>query len=161
MTKTKGHSLRFARHMLLVALLGGLQGCAALQSLEAPSVSITSLRAVDSDGMVPNFVIGLRVVNPNAIPLPIQGISYSIDLNGTELIRGVGNDFPEIESYGQADLSITASADLLAGVRLIADLLRSQNDTVRYDVEARLDLGGLRPDIRVRDDGSLSLSDLR
>lgn len=124
-------------------------------------VTVTNLRTLPSDTLVPNFEIGLRVINPNSFSLPINGISYGIELQGYELIRGVGNDFPTVEGFGQQDFTITASADLFAGARLIADLLSSDRDTVDYRVEARLNLGGLRPSIRVREDGALSLSALR
>jgi len=137
-----------------------LQGCSTLSGYETPSVSITSVRTAPSAGALPDFVIGLRVINPNRTALPVQGISYAVSLAGNEVIRGVGNDFPVIEAYGQADLTITASANLFAGIRLFSELLRSPQDSVDYDVDARLDLGGLRPTLRVRDRGNLSLSNL-
>lgn len=146
--------------LFLVCCAIGLQACSTLAGYETPSVSITSVRTVRSEGALPDFVIGLRVINPNRNPLPIQGVSYAIRLAGNEIIRGVGNDFPVIEGYGQADLSITASADLFAGIRLFSELLRSPQDNVDYDVDARLDLGGLRPNLRVRDRGNLSLNNL-
>ena len=139
-----------------------LQGCSGLlPSYETPTVSITSMRAVPSQGALPDFEIGLRVINPNRESLRLAGISYTVSLEGNELIKGVGRDFPEIPGYGQEDLMITASANLFAGIRLFSDLLNSPRDTFRYDIEARLDLGGLRPTLNVRDSGSLSLSGSR
>ncbi|MDX1482151.1 MAG: LEA type 2 family protein [Woeseiaceae bacterium] len=114
-----------------------------------------------SNGALPAFDIGLRVTNPNRNALRLQGISYTVSLEGNQVIEGVGRDFPVIEAYGQEDIRITASANLFAGIRLFSDLLRSPRDSVDYTVEARLDLGGLRPSLRVRDEGSLSLSGVR
>lgn len=145
--------------VLLAAAM--LQACSVLPNYEAPIVTVTGLRMLPSEGIAPNFEIGLRIVNPNSFTLPIDGISYAIGIDGKDLIRGVGNDFPTIAGYGQADISISASADLLAGVRLFTDLLRSPRDSVDYNMEARLNLGGLRPSIRVRDEGMLSLNALR
>lgn len=135
-----------------------LHGCSLVPSYEPPTVAITGLRTVPSGRALPDFEIDLRVVNPNRQSLPIEGISYAIKLGGNEIITGVGNDFPTVESYGQQDLTITASANLLAGMRLVADLLQAGRDSVDYDIEARLDLGGLRPTLRVQDAGTLSLS---
>lgn len=142
-------------------VLLALQGCSLMQTLEPPTVAITGLRTVPSGRALPDFEIDLRVVNPNRQSLPIQGISYAISLAGNEIITGVGNDFPTVEAYGQEDLTITASANLLAGIRLVTDLLRAGSDSVDYDIEARLDLGGLRPTLRVSDQGTLSLDSLR
>lgn len=143
-----------------IALLA-LQGCSLMQTWEPPGVTITGLRTVPSGRALPDFEIDLRVVNPNRQSLPIQGISYAISLAGNEIITGVGNDFPTVEAYGQENLTITASANLLAGIRLVTDLLRAGSDSVDYDIEARLDLGGLRPTLRVSDQGTLSLDSLR
>lgn len=144
-----------------LASLAFLSGCAGLSNYQAPSVTITSVRMVPSSGAVPAFDIGLRVTNPNRNALRLQGISYTVSLAGNEVIEGVGRDFPVIEGYGQEDLTITATANLFAGIRLFSELLSSPRDSVDYLVEARLDLGGLRPSLRVRDEGSLSLSAAR
>lgn len=143
--------------ILLIASALLVQACSALPSYETPTVSITSVRAVPAQGALPDLEIGLRVINPNRNSLRLAGISYTVSLEGNELIKGVGRDFPEIPGYGQEDLMITASANLFAGIRLFSDLVNSPRDTVRYDIEARLDLGGLRPTLNVRDSGSLSL----
>lgn len=137
-----------------------LQGCSLMPSYEPPNVTISGLRTVPTGRALPDFEIDLRVINPNRQSLPIEGISYKISLGGNEIITGVGNDFPTVEGYGQQDLTITASANLVAGIRLVTDLLRSGRDSIDYGIEARLDLGGLRPTLRVRDEGVLSLSSL-
>ena len=139
-----------------------LSACSGLlPSYEMPTVNVTSVRAVPSAGALPDFEIGLRVINPNRNALRLEGISYTVSLEGNEVIKGVGRDFPVIEAYGQDDLTITASANLIAGIRLFGELLNSPRDSVRYDLEARLDLGGLRPNLNVRDSGTLSLSGAR
>ena len=50
-----------------------------------------------------------------------------------------------------------STANLVAGARFIADLMRSEKDSVRYELEAKLDVGGLRPTIRVKDAGEIAL----
>lgn len=106
---------------------------------------------------MPAFEIGLRVINPNREPLELVGASYTISLEGRELIKGVASDLPVIEAYGEGEFKLTAAANLLAGARFVADLLRSEKDSFRYELEAKLDVGGLRPTIRVRDAGDIAL----
>ncbi|MDH3339353.1 MAG: LEA type 2 family protein [Gammaproteobacteria bacterium] len=106
---------------------------------------------------MPSFAIGLRVINPNREPLELVGVSYTVSLEGHEIIKGVGNELPVIDAYGEGEFNLTASANLFAGIRLITDLMRNDRDSFRYELEAKLDIGAFRPAIRVRDAGEISL----
>ena len=108
--------------------------------------------------MLPEFEIDLHVVNPNREALKLIGVSYTVSLEGHELIKGVGNDLPVIEGYGEGDITLNASADLFAGMGLIRELMSSHKDTLSYSFEAKLDPGALRPSIRVKDSGEVSLT---
>ena len=136
-----------------------LAGCAGLRpGWETPTVTVKSVRAIPSQGMLPEFEIDLHVVNPNRERLKLAGVSYTVSLEGHELIKGVGNDLPVIEGYGEGDITLNASADLFAGVGLIRELMSTQKNTLSYEFEAKLDPGALRPSIRVRDSGEVSLA---
>ena len=106
---------------------------------------------------MPQFEIGLRVINPNRETLKIRGVSYTVSLEGQELIKGVDNRLPAIEGYGTGDVTLTAAPNLLAGIRLITDLMSGPRDTFDYALEAKLDVGALMPAIRVRDEGEIAL----
>ena len=146
--------------MIAAAVL--LAGCAGLRpGWETPTVTVKSVRAIPSQGMLPEFEIDLHIVNPNREALKLAGVSYTVSLEGNELIKGVGNDLPVIDGYGEGDITLNASADLFAGVGLVRELMSSQKDTLSYKFEAKLDPGALRPSIRVRDTGEVSLSGVR
>jgi LEA14-like dessication related protein len=148
---------RIATAIVIVTIL--LAGCAGMRpGWETPTVTVKSVRAIPSQGMLPEFEIDLHVVNPNREALKLVGVSYTVSLEGHELIQGVGNDLPVIDGYGEGDITLNASADLFAGVGLIRDLMSSQKDTLSYSFEAKLDPGALRPSIRVRDAGEVSLT---
>jgi LEA14-like dessication related protein len=135
-----------------------LGACATMRpGFEEPTVTLTSFRALPAEGMAPSFEIGLRIINPNPDDLDIRGIVYTISLEGREVIKGVGKDFPVIESYSQEDLVIVASAQLIGSLQLLADLMATPRDALEYDFDARLDLGGLYPSIRVSEGGRLDL----
>jgi len=139
-----------------------LAGCAGLRpGWETPTVTVKSVRAIPSQGVLPEFEIDLHVVNPNREKLKLAGVSYTVSLEGHELIKGVGNDLPVIEGYGEGDITLNASADLFAGVGLIRELMSTQKNTVSYEFEAKLDPGALRPSIRVKDTGKVSLTGAR
>jgi LEA14-like dessication related protein len=150
--------------LTLVMLAGAvsLAGCAGFRpGWETPTVTVKSVRAIPSQGMLPEFEIDLHIVNPNREALKLAGVSYTVRLEGHELVKGVGNDLPVIDGYGEGDVTLSASADLFAGVGLVRELMSSQKDTLSYQFEAKLDPGALRPSIRVRDSGEVSLSGVR
>lgn len=147
----------------LAALLSTLvlAACATLApGYEQPTVTLSSFRAIPSAGMTPGFEIGLRILNPNATPLRLDGVVYTIAVEGHELVKGVGKDFPVIEGYSQADVTLSASANLLAGIRFIGDMMQRSDDSLDYDFEAKLDLQGRYPSLRVRESGAFSLQTL-
>lgn len=141
----------------LFALLA-LGACATLHpDYEEPTVTLASIQARETDGMVPGFDVGLRILNPNASDLNLAGIVYTISINGHDLVKGVGKDFPVIEGYSEETVHLTASANLLAGVRMFMDQARNNggNAPMEYAFEAKLDLAGPYPSLRLRETGIL------
>jgi LEA14-like dessication related protein len=107
--------------------------------------------------MLPQFEIGLKVINPNREALHLAGVAYSVSLEGKEVIKGVQNQLPVIEGYGEGDLTLTAAPNLLGGIRLVTDLMSRPRESVDYVLEAKLDPGGFAIPIRVRDTGQITL----
>jgi LEA14-like dessication related protein len=154
-----GGTLHFGATLLILLCLAG---CTGMQpGYETPSVTVKSFRALPATGALPNFEIGLEVVNPNEEELKLAGIAYTISIEGHEIIKGVGNDLPVIEGYGTGTVMVTASASLFAGIGLFTDLMQSPKETFEYGFEAKLDPGGFRPSIRVKDSGTISAGNLQ
>jgi Late embryogenesis abundant protein len=143
---------------LLVTLAVLSQGCAGLRpGYETPTVTINSFRTLPSEGVLPTFEIGLHVINPNSEALKLRGVSYTISLEGHDIIKGVGNDLPTIDAYGEGQFKLTAAANLFAGIQLINELMSGANDNLKYEFAAKLDIGLLRPALRVSDTGRIDL----
>ncbi len=134
--------------------------CATLQpGYETPTVSITSFEAIPSQGVIPQFQIGLHIVNPNRSPLNLKGISYTITLEGHKIMTGVSNQLPRIEAYGEGDVVLNASVDLFSSIGFFTDLMRHhKKDKISYSLDAKLDAGSLHPLIRVTKKGEISLT---
>ena len=136
-----------------------VSACATLSpDYEEPTVMLSSFKALPSEGMVPVFEIGLRIINPNSQPLNLEGIVYTISLEGYELVKGVGKDFPVIEGYSEGAVKLTAAANLLAGIRFVTNMMQEQRDSFDYEFKAKLDLGGLHPSIRIKENGQINLN---
>lgn len=136
-----------------------IQACATIDpDYEKPTVTISSFRALPSEGMLPNFEIGLHILNPNASTLRLEGIAYTISIQGHDVVKGVGKDFPVLEGYSEQTVKLTATANLLAGIRLVMDLMNSPTEELEYEFEARLDTGGFSRSIRVKENGSFRMN---
>ena len=146
------------------AILAGialtLAGCAALQpKLEAPAVAVNSVKVMPGQGLNVRFLIGLHVKNPNAIPLPIHGVNYTVALSGQPVVSGNTQDQPTIPAHGEQDVEIEAVADLMNGLSLANSLLsNSLQSEVPYAVKASLDVGAFLPNIPVQKSGMVNLT---
>ena len=138
-----------------------LSACSGMQpGYETPTVSVQSFRAVPSTtgAGLPSFEIGLHVTNPNLDALELAGISYTVSLDGQDVIKGVGNELPVIEGYGEGTITVTAAFNLMAGIQLMRSLMRKSGETFDYAFEAKLDPGAFKRKIRIRDSGTISLA---
>lgn len=148
--------------LLLLGIL--LSGCAGLQpGYEPPTLEVTGVRLdPSSQGAVPRFLIGLRVINPNRQPLRLDGISYNLYLQDQRVLSGVARDLPTVAAYDDQTVEVGATPALLGGIRLLTELMNTpQLKMLDYRVEAKLDGGGLRWPVRVQEAGQLPLLPLR
>ena len=135
-----------------------LAACATMDpDYEKPTVVLTSFHAIPSEGAMPAFEVGLRIINPNPEPLKLEGIVYSISLQGHELVKGVGKGYPPIEGYSEGDITLSASANLLKGIQFIASVANNQQRQLEYEFEAKLDVGGFLPSLKVSETGTFNL----
>jgi LEA14-like dessication related protein len=142
--------------LVVLALL--LAGCVTFPAdFKEPTVSLLSIRPDISNVFAPEFDLRLRVSNPNRDPLEIVGLSYNISLQGRRLIEGVASELPVVPAYGEADFGLRATADLVGGFNLLAELMDRPGEDVDFELNADIDLGRFYPMVKVRRSGSISL----
>ena len=149
---------RLAGIVVCLAAFGSLFGCVGLEpGFETPTVGVSSFRILPSGG-VPQFEIGLHIVNPNSSALKLEGIVYSVALNGHKVLTGASSDLPVIGAYSEGDVTLTATPDLLRGISLVASLMNRPQETFAYELDAKLDIGSFRPRVHVQEKGEISLA---
>ena len=150
------------RSIFIILVVLAIPACASMRpGFETPTVNVSSFRALPSESGMPKFEIGLQVINPNSDALTLRGVAYTVSVEGRELIKGVGNDLPVIEAYGEGEFTVTAAASLFEGAMLLKDLVSGPVDKLSYEFEAKLDVGALVPAIRVKDRGEFNLQPTR
>ncbi len=142
-------------HLLVLFLASG---CATLPSdFKEPGVSLVSVTPRILNRIAPEFDIVLRVTNPNRSALEIAGLSYTIHLERIKVIEGVANDLPKVPAYGEAEVKLSATADLFGGLQVLGGLLTDPTEPVDFEFNAQLDLGTFYPMININKTGVISL----
>ncbi|GAB4507770.1 MAG: LEA type 2 family protein [Sulfuricaulis sp.] len=118
-----------------------LSGCAVLQSaIEPPQVTMNNLQIRDMTLLEQRYAVTLRVQNPNPIPLPISGMNFQLDINDTELGRGVSNQAVTVPAYGEALVEIRLVSNLMRIFNQIRGLESSKGQSLRYRLSGGLSI---------------------
>lgn len=144
------------RFLVLCCLL--LAGCVSIPAdFKEPRVTLISIAPRIQNLFAPEFDLVLRIANPNRTALDIVGLSYTLHLQGIQLVQGVATDLPEIAAYGETDVGLSATADLSAALGLLADLMQRPGEKVDFDFNAAIDLGTFYPMVNIRRTGAILL----
>ena len=143
--------------LLMLPIL--LSGCASKLNpgFESPIVSLQTFEMIPQSGISPGFEIGLNIINPNREALDLEGIYYTISIEGYKLLAGVSNDLPRVPAYGDANITLVARVGLLSSIRFFNSLLNDPRDSFSYSFNAKLDPGGFQPKIIIRETGEINL----
>lgn len=146
--------VKVGKLFILLLLPVWLTACATLKpDFEDPSVEVISIKLKNTNSLSPDFDIALRVTNPNRDDLSIDGMTYSLFLGQKKVVSGVANDLPRIPAYGEAVVNLQASLDLFGSLSLLNDLMNQYQESVDYELVAKLDLGRLYPTMTITRQG--------
>ncbi|MCP4979767.1 MAG: hypothetical protein GY935_04640, partial [Gammaproteobacteria bacterium] len=67
-------------------------------------------------------------------------------------------ELPNIAAYGEADVTLNATANLFSGFKVLTDLLDNPTAPVDYEFNAQIDVGTFNPMINLKRAGVLSLN---
>jgi len=133
--------------LLSVALLATALavGCASTLDLQAPEISVVSMKIQSADLFAQRLQVRLRVVNPNARELPVKGITYRIEVAETELANGETTTPFVVPANGEAEFDAALTANLASALAKYLSRRGSQQDLdYRLTGEVALSSGFLR-----------------
>ena len=129
------HAAR-ARFVIVTALAGLLCSCAGMDTtVSAPGVSLRNVEVENLDHEGQTFLLSFDVTNPNAFPLPVESVSYQIELDGQHFAGGHAESSFMIGAQSDGGFSISVELDLL---RTAPKLLYTVHDGVTRDIPYRL-----------------------
>ncbi|MCE1244243.1 LEA type 2 family protein [Oryzomicrobium sp.] len=135
----------FALLALCAALLAG---CSALSGYpNRPEVSLSSLQVDEVRLFEQRFRLLLRVRNPNDRDLPVEGLEFTLDLNGEPLARGQSAEAVSVPRQGEAVVTVFATSDLNGWLKQFRKLRRDGDgrlpETLPYRLKGTVSAGGL------------------
>ena len=141
------------RRVLILLLVFGLSGCSLfVPKLERPTLSVVSVQLLKSDLWHQELRVRLRVQNPNDRSLPVQGITYQLDVEGQELAHGESGDHFVVPALGEAQFDLSVSANM---ANMVFKLLNRSTNQVQYRVYGKISLSaGLLRSIHFDDHGT-------
>jgi LEA14-like dessication related protein len=128
------------RLILVLLIVAILAGCAGTQwRLEPLSVTLADIRPAQMGLLEQEYAIKIRVQNPNNVDIPIEGLSYQIDLNDKAFAKGVSRQSTSVPGFGEVVLDATAVGNLGAIMTQIAQMQRGgMPESISYRLSGKL-----------------------
>lgn len=121
--------------LLLAACAGGLA--------QKPEISLASLDLVGFGLFEQRFLLKLRIENPNDVDLPIEGLSFDVELNGEPFARGVSAQAVSVPRAGEALLEVRATSNLGGVLKQLRALPKDGRERIGYRISGQVTVGGL------------------
>jgi len=127
--------------LLLLLLATVLGACASISAYkEAPRVSLVSIEPKEIELLEQRFGIRLRVMNPNDIPIPVEGLSYALQINGREFAYGVSKQTVSIPAYGETTLDVEVVSSFLKVMQQLQQMQGTTGDSLNYRLSGKIGL---------------------
>ncbi|MBM9538048.1 LEA type 2 family protein [Desulfobulbus alkaliphilus] len=115
----------FFSFLLVVCCLVFLAGCAGVYGLrDDPRISIADIRVVDAKPMETVFLVQLRILNPNDIPLDLHGIQCDLEIDGRPFASGIAASDQVVPAHGTATIPVQLYASVFDMISSVVDLIR-------------------------------------
>jgi len=150
------------KRLALLVLMALLPACGAFgPRLEAPKLAVANVELVKGDFFEQRLRARMRVQNPNDRELRVRGVTYTIELGGEELGRGLSGSSFVVPARGEAEFDMLVTANLAGTLLKLLD--RTLQDgrapsEISYVLrgEVKLDSGLIRT-VPFNEKGQLSL----
>ncbi len=126
---------RIAGLLLLVLLV---TGCVGRPTLVAPELEAAGVRLQSVGLLQQQFLVTLRVYNPNTVPLPIKHIEYRFALGGNQMAQGESAVSFSIPSHESKEFDLRMRTDLLSSIRSLQKWLSGSPGDIEYELSGKV-----------------------
>lgn len=131
-----------ARLLLLATLLALLAGCASWgdDDWREPEVHLVKVETVKARLLEQEFILHLRIDNPNDSRLFIRNLSYSLWLNDLLLAEDEASIWRSVGGHARRTFKISVRTNLWQHLKPLVKLLKSDNQ-LHYKLRGKLATG--------------------
>ena len=134
--------MKYTTVFLLAAISVLISACAGVTyHADPPKVSIAGIKLLNAQLLEQNYALTLRIQNPNETALYINGLSYTLHLNGSEFASGVSNQHIEVPAYSEKLLAVTLVSNTFGIVKQLKQLGYNPNQNFNYRLSGKVSLG--------------------
>jgi LEA14-like dessication related protein len=135
MDRALGRS-RDARLFTLIAVMALAVGCASMDTLEPPEVTLVDIRSVEMTVFETTLETKLRVTNPNPEPLAVEGAAFKLYLDGKKVGSGTSPDRVEVPRLSSALLRATVHINNASALLRLKEILEERE--LHYGLRGKL-----------------------
>lgn len=119
-----------------------IASCASTGALvSSPGVSLRNVEALDLGFSGQTFLLGFDVTNPNLFPLPVNNVSYSVELDGYRFAAGQTSGSFTVPAGGDSEFSISVELDLIRTAPQLLYIVRdATKKPIPYELKGRFGL---------------------
>jgi LEA14-like dessication related protein len=150
------------KRSLVGAALGALAMCltacsAFAPKIEVPQLSLVRIAMTSADIFNQQFLVRVRVENPNDRELPVKSIDYKLFLEGDSFAEGNSNKPFVVPAMGESEFEMVVRTNFVSGLGRLMSRLNGR-DQVEYVIEGKVltDLGMVKK-IPFQETGTVSL----
>ena len=144
------------RALALLALLSAPAGCSLFAHWQTPTLSVVSIQLGRSDLFQQHLQVRMSVHNPNDRELPVEGLSYSLEVNGEEAAHGESGASFVVPARGDAEFDMNVTAN--AAAALLRMFARGNAAPLQYRIHGKVQLSsGLLRSVPFDQQGELPL----
>jgi LEA14-like dessication related protein len=139
--------MRFSLFALTMVLSVWVSACSLVTpKYNRPNVTVSSIQLRSGNLLQQNFAVKLNIQNPNDRDLPVRGVHAELNVGGDQIASGVSDRSIVIPAFGEAEINVTVTANMLLALSKLTTKLNQQADTIDYDLTgaASIDLPFLR-----------------
>jgi len=134
-----------------------LTACASVGDVTPPTIQLSNMRLVSAGLLSQQLQLQIRIGNPNDFDIPLNGLSFTLDVNGESFAEGLSDESVTIPRLGYATMSVDGSTNTLNLIRQLMAL--DGRDKIAYRLHGRAFVDGIAGSIAYPFDrkGELSL----
>lgn len=135
-----------ASYLVLIAwlaLAASLSGCSSwfTGDFQDPHVELQKVEVLKAKLTQQEFLLHLRLDNPNDSDLPIRGLAFSLYLNDIKLADGESDVWLTVPAHGSKRFKLPLRTNLWRNLKPIAKLLENHEQPIRYRFNGVADTG--------------------